>query len=310
MQFDVFISYAWTDSSHREWVRLLAACLRNMGFSVGIDAKVDYGNDLDGFMRKILESLHVLMIVDDNYVDRADNKPDSGVGMENSVIRNAVDAKPEGWLAPLLVRNKEGRLPKWLRGKNVKYFDFRTNCEKGNFPGAEQINDLWRWISELSPDKRHAVSLSTLRERACRVEKVDELRDPGAWANPLPTGERVAFPYEDAPRKTMTLGANPYSFSLSVSQCGPDSVYVYSDYVKAVGLVTDDAPYDGLDAEAAYEYITPGRTITLKIGQIAVLMNDSGCMCIVRLLDVTCERNDDVYQKPKIVFDYKILIED
>ena len=56
MQFDVFISYAWTDSSHREWVRLLAACLRNMGFSVGIDAKVDYGNDLDGFMRKILES--------------------------------------------------------------------------------------------------------------------------------------------------------------------------------------------------------------------------------------------------------------
>ena len=73
MQFDVFISYAWTDDDHREWVRLLAACLRSMGFNVGIDAKVDYGNDLDGFMRRIPESLHVLMIVDDNYADRADN---------------------------------------------------------------------------------------------------------------------------------------------------------------------------------------------------------------------------------------------
>ena len=69
MQFDVFISYAWTSDEHREWVRLLAASLRNMGFNVGIDAKVDYGNDLDGFMRKIPESKHVLMIVDDNYIE-------------------------------------------------------------------------------------------------------------------------------------------------------------------------------------------------------------------------------------------------
>ena len=310
MQFDVFISYAWTDSSHREWVRLLAACLRNMGFSVGIDAKVDYGNDLDGFMRKILESLHVLMIVDDNYVDRADNKPDSGVGMENSVIRNAVDAKPEGWLAPLLVRNKEGRLPKWLRGKNVKYFDFRATCEQGDFPGAEQIDDLWRWIAGLSPDKQHAVGLATLCERARRVEKIDEIRDPGAWASPRLAGERIAFSYADAPLKTMILGAHPYSFSLSVSQCGRDSVYVYNDYVKAVGLVTDDAPYDGLDAKTAYGYITPGRTITPRIGQTVVLMNDDGCMCAVRLLDVVCERNDGVCQKPEIVFDYRILVEE
>lgn len=37
-----------------------------MGFEVGVDAKVDYGNDLDGFMRKTPESKHILMIVDDN----------------------------------------------------------------------------------------------------------------------------------------------------------------------------------------------------------------------------------------------------
>ena len=310
MQFDVFISYAWTDEGHREWVRLLAACLRNMGLSVGIDAKVDYGNDLDGFMRKIPESLHVLMVVDDNYVYRADNLPESGVGLENLYIRRAIDAKPEGWVAPLLVRNEKGRLPKWLEERNVKYFDFRANCEKGNFPGAEQVDDLWRWLVGLSPDKEHAVSLAILRERACRVEKIDELRDPGAWASPWLTGESVAFSYTDAPRKTMTLGSAGYSFSLSVSECGEDSVYVYSDYVKAVGLVADGAPYDGLDAKAAYQYITPGRTVTPKVGQTVVLMNDGGCLCAVRLASVTRERNDGDYRKPEIVFDYRILVED
>lgn len=111
MQFDVFISYAWTNDEHREWVRLLAATLRHMGFNVGIDAKVDYGNDLDGFMRKIPESKHILMVVDDNYVHRADTLPNSGVGIENAMIRGAIDSKSENWLAPLLVRNKKGAAP-------------------------------------------------------------------------------------------------------------------------------------------------------------------------------------------------------
>ena len=41
MQFDVFISYAWggpENTAHREWVRLLAAHLKQIGFHVGIDS--------------------------------------------------------------------------------------------------------------------------------------------------------------------------------------------------------------------------------------------------------------------------------
>lgn len=309
MRFDVFISYAWTDNGHREWVRLLAACLRGMGFNVGVDAEVNYGDDLDGFMRKITESLHVLMIVDDNYVDRADSNPESGVGVENAVIRDAIDAKPAGWLAPLLVRNERGRLPKWLKEKNIKYFDFRANCKIGDFPSAEQVDDLWRWLAGLSPDKRHAVSLAALRERACRIERLDEPRDPSAWTSPHLVGEGVVFSYADAPQNTMTLGSSSYSFSLFVSERDEDSVYVYNDYVGAVGLVTDAVPYESLDARAACGYLVPGRTIVLKTGQIAVLMNDGGCLCIVRLMGVKREQGDGVYQKPEITFDYRILIE-
>lgn len=310
MQFDVFISYAWTDDNHREWVHLLAATLRCMGFNVGIDADVDYGNDLDGFMRKIPESRHILMIVDDNYVYRANNCPASGVGMENSIIRNAIETKPEGWVAPLLVRNDGGELPEWMSGRNIKYFDFRSDCEKGDFPGAEQVDDLWRWIAGLSPDKEHAVSFATICERARRVEQIDELRDPGAWSSPWLSREGVIFSYSDAPRETMVLGSNCYTFSLTVSQCGADSVYVYSDYVKAIGLVADGVSYDNLDAKAAYGYVAPGRTIKLSAGQSAILMNDGGCLCAVRLMNAIPERNDGIYERPKIIFDYRILIEE
>lgn len=79
MQFDLFISYAWTSNMHREWVRLLASHLHAIGFAVGIDEKVNYGESLGGFMRKIKESRHVLMIADENYAFRADNMPDSGL---------------------------------------------------------------------------------------------------------------------------------------------------------------------------------------------------------------------------------------
>lgn len=75
MQFDVFISYAWggpENTAHREWVRLLAAHLKQIGFHVGIDSEVDYGEDLTGFMREIEDAKRVLMIVDEGYVERAD----------------------------------------------------------------------------------------------------------------------------------------------------------------------------------------------------------------------------------------------
>lgn len=168
---------------------------------------------------------------------------------------------------------------------------------------------MCRWLAGLSPDKQHAVSLATLRERACRIERVDELRDPSVWMTPRLVSEGVVFPYADAPQNTMTLGSSSYSFSLSVSERGEDSIYVYNDYIRAVGLVTDAVPYEGPHAETACRYITPGRTVTPRMGQTVVLMNDEGCLCFVKLTGVKRERNDDAYQKPEIVFDYRILAE-
>lgn len=47
MAADIFISYAWTSNQHRQWVRLLAAQLKALGYDVLIDADVDYGDSLN-----------------------------------------------------------------------------------------------------------------------------------------------------------------------------------------------------------------------------------------------------------------------
>ena len=66
MAADLFISYAWTSDQHRQWVRLLAAQLKAVGYDVLIDADVRYGDSLNGFMRRVVDADHVLMIVEDN----------------------------------------------------------------------------------------------------------------------------------------------------------------------------------------------------------------------------------------------------
>src|SRR5699024_2250672 len=58
---DPFISYAWTSDQHRQWVRLLASQLKAIGYDVLVDPDVDYGDELNGFMRRVTEARHVLM---------------------------------------------------------------------------------------------------------------------------------------------------------------------------------------------------------------------------------------------------------
>ena len=136
--------------------------LKQIGFHVGIDSEVDYGEDLTGFMREIEDAKRVLMIVDEGYVERADNYPDSGVGRETKTIQDVVDDRPNNWLSVLFVRNEKRLLPKWMEGRDPKYFDFSYRDRDGSFPGSEQIDDLWRWLAGLPADKGRGISLSLI----------------------------------------------------------------------------------------------------------------------------------------------------
>jgi hypothetical protein len=298
---DLFISYAWTSPEHREWVRLLASQLHLLGYNVKIDEAVDYGSSLSGFMREVTDATHVLLIVDENYVDRADNKPESGVGIETKWISGVFKNKPATWLSVVFVRNPGHKLPAWLADHNPKGFNFNSNPDKNDFPGAAQIDEIWRWIEGLPIDKTNAVPLAEVRKHAARIERIDVQRDPANYANPALKG-RVTFRHRN--NRDFTVGHGEYEFKIKFSGCGSNSVYVYIDSgLKAVGLIT--APnYDPLTVES---FLTPARTAEPIVGQSVVVMNTHGVLCVITIDEVQCEVNAPEYIPEHVTFSYKIL---
>ena len=302
MKTSVFISYAWTHDTHRAWVRLLAIQLRLLGYTVQIDSAADYGSSLSNFMREVAAADRVLMIVDENYVERADNLPNSGVAIENRWIREVLADMPESWLSVLFVDNAQYRLPAWLADKRPKGFDFNSRPDFDQFPGIEQLDDLWRWIEKLPADKEHALSPAVVLERRARLERIDAMRDPANYANPA-LGGRVTFQHND--HAHYTVGHGEYKFNVVFGSCSNDSIYVLVDGgLKAVGLITSP----DFDIAAIGTFLRPGRAVTPVVGQRVVLMNEAGALCVVTIDAVQYEINNATYTPASVTFAYEILV--
>ena len=274
MKTDLFISYAWTSTEHRKWVRLFASLIHLLGYNVKIDEKVDYGSSLSGFMKEVINAKHVLLILDENYVDRANNKPDSGVGIETEWIKSVYNERPENWLSVVFTNNLGRELPLWLQKQNPKGFDFNSVPERDEFPGAVQIDEVWRWIEGLPASK--TVQISELRKCTSRIERIAAQQDPANFCNPALTG-RVTFKHGE--NKDYTVGHSGFEFKINFSGRNTNSVYVYTDSgLKAVGLITEevDTPSD------VERFLTPARTAEPITGQSVVLMNTYGVLCVVK----------------------------
>lgn len=302
MKTQVFISYAWTSVEHRQWVRLLATQLRLLGYTVLIDSAVPYGSSLSGFMREVTASDRVLMIADDNYVERADHRPESGVGIENKWLGGVFQEKPTSWLSVLFVGNPSFRLPAWLINENPKGFDFNATPEKNSFPGVEQMDDLWRWIEGLPADKAHALPAAVLLERVARLERIDVLRDPANYANPAIEG-RITFAYKD--NSHYKIGHGEYGFRLSFSDRRIDGVYMYREReLEAIGIITNP----NFDHSTVETYLRQADHVEPVVGQSVVLMNLAGALCVIRIVGLEVERDSPVYSPASITLTYKILI--
>ncbi|MDO5619650.1 toll/interleukin-1 receptor domain-containing protein [Kocuria sp.] len=302
MTADLFISYAWTSDQHREWVRLLAANLKAIGYDVLVDADVDYGDSLTGFMQRATDSRHVLLVVDENYVYRADHLPDSGVGIENGWFKTAYEDKPPTWLSVVFKDNPGFSLPAWLAPEMPKGHPFVADPTNGRFPGSEQVEELWRWMEDLPANRDHATSIATLRARSVRLETIDRERDPASWADPATEGE-VDFAYERSPGRTYRLGCGEFEFAFFISGCGAQSVYVLKDYIHAVGLNLSGATQH----EELASQLTPGRSVVAHVGQQIILQNQQGALCLVDLLAVQREVTQPDYIPASVRFRYRIL---
>lgn len=301
---DLFISYAWTSPTHREWVRLLASQLHLLGYDVKIDEQVDYGASLSGFMQEVTSAKHVLLIVDENYVLRADTMPDSGVGIENRWISGSFNNKPSGWLSLVFVQNSSCKVPAWLSGHTPKGFDFNSTPEKNVFPGSAQIDEIWRWVEGLPASRVHATSLADVRKRAARIERIDAQRDPANYASPALKG-RVTFRHKD--HGHFKVGNGEYEFKINFTDRSHNSVYVYIDSgLKAVGLITASS-YDPLNVST---FLTPARSAEPIVGQSVVCMNSHGELCVITIEEVQPEVNAQTYVSPHVTFSFEVLTAD
>lgn len=305
---DLFISYSWTSHEHREWVQLLAANLKAVGYDVMIDSEVDYGGSLSGFMREVTNCSHVLLVVDDVYVSKANTAPQSGVGKENYWLEQSYLQKPDTWLSVAFKDNPQCRLPDWLEPLQPKGFDFNSTQpdndkpESATFPGEGEVEKVWRWIEGLPPESDHATRFKILRNRCSRLEKIDRERDPNSWTAPATEGE-IAFEYKRAPKQSYTMGFGELRFVLSVSRHGPGQIYVYNDPVHAVGI---DRVHTDNPAELAGQ-LTPGRYVEPKVGDRVILQNTEGALCLIELLDIRPEQIFPEYVDAAIRFRYRIL---
>ncbi|CAM4034363.1 toll/interleukin-1 receptor domain-containing protein [Tsukamurella strandjordii] len=303
MSADLFISYAWTSADHRQWVRLLASQLKALGYDVLIDADLDYGDQLTGFMRRVVDSRHILLVADDNYVDRADTLPGSGVGQENHYISDVYAERPDTWVAVLFKDNLNFRLPAWLAERQPKGFPFNYDpSSPADFPGSEQIEDLWRWIEGLPANRDNATPIATLRERSARLERQAVRTEPSQWRSPSVEGA-VRFAFADAPQNTYRWGFGDSEFAFEATGHGPDSVSVYKDPIKAVGIRRTD-----VDGGELAGYLVPGRTVVAREGDTVVLMNEHGRLATVEVIKVQHENiYGGQYTAPYVEIRWKVV---
>ncbi len=303
MAADLFISYAWTSDQHRQWVRLLAAQLKALGYDVLIDADVRYGDSLNGFMRRVVDSNHVLIIADDNYVERADNCPETGVGVENRWLREAHPSRPATWLSILFKDNFSHATPSWLDEHKPKGFSFNHDLAKpDSFPGSEQVDELWRWLEGLPANKDAATPISVLRERSARLERHELRSGPSHWRSPALEGSE-RFMFQDAPSGTFRWGHGETESGFSVSGRGSDSIYVYPGPNKAVGVVRDE----GIPDAALENQLARGGFVVARTGQRVVLMNQQGVLSLVEILAIQQEVNGESYVAPYVDIRWRVV---
>ena len=138
----VFLSYSHDSGAHKEWVKSLAADLRNGGVDANLDQwGLALGDDISMFMQKqISESDRVLMVCSEAYVEKAEEGR-GGVGYERLIVtREVIEKIDTKKFIPLIRRqDSESVVPSFL-GPRL-YINF-SNDDEYDEKLAELLRDI------------------------------------------------------------------------------------------------------------------------------------------------------------------------
>lgn len=135
---NVFISYAWGDEYHQNWVKKFADILIDNGINVILDQyDIGLGDRIPHFMEQAVSKVDkVLIICTPEYKQKAD-KREGGVGYEEHIISSELMTGKESKFIPILKAGDERRsVPICLAGK--KYYDL-SNAENLSYSDVEEL---------------------------------------------------------------------------------------------------------------------------------------------------------------------------
>ena len=140
-----FISYAWEDAEHRDWVRQLAERLRGNGVETILDQwEMVPGDQATEFMEgAIRDNDFVVIVCTPTYKERSDERR-GGVGYEGDIMTAEVyGGKPPRKFIPVKrIGAWDAASPSWLRGK--QYVDL-----SGDPYDEEQYHELVRALHQV-----------------------------------------------------------------------------------------------------------------------------------------------------------------
>ena len=177
---DVFISYAWEDDDHREWVKDLAKQLRHDSVRVLLDQwEMAPGDQLPEFMAQAISlSKYVVIVCTPRYKEKSEAGL-GGVAYEGDIMTAEVMLSREHRkFIPILRRGSwEEAAPTWLKGK--LYIDL-----SGNPYSADAYSDLLR-------------TLLNIREQAPVVESRSSFGRRGRRSGQNQSEQRLNEPFQD-----------------------------------------------------------------------------------------------------------------
>ncbi|KXO98819.1 hypothetical protein AXK58_24425 [Tsukamurella tyrosinosolvens] len=114
----------------------------------------------------------------------------------------------------------------------------------------------------------------------------------------------VRFTFADAPRNAYRWGLGDSEFAFEATSHGPDSIFVYKDQIKAVGILRAD----GVDDHDLAGQLVPGRNVIAREGNTVVLMNEHGRLATVEIIKVQHENiYGGQYTAPYVDIRWKVV---
>jgi hypothetical protein len=290
----VFVSYSHDTEEHKTWVFELAARLRRNGVDVIFDQfEARLGSDLPLFMEQGLSnSNRVICICSDNYIAKA-NSGSSGVGYEKRIVSSELMRdSSRAWVIPIIRScSSLEKVPAFLKGLRYVSFEDDQLYEGNYYVLLRDLHDQ----SKLPPLGKNPFESST--DNSDRVDGIIQVKR--SLASSTSDSGRVRFNYISN-SGVYVFGFGLHEFRTHWSDRGSESVYAYSDGLKAIAHAGPSFDSDSINLELLD---FSSRVRALKPDEHAVWVNAHGRILVTKLIGITVESDQVKWAE----VEYKIL---